>query len=61
MGFFDRIFKGKGGARLPEGAAIVITEQGKDKLSEYGGDDRGRVLLILETRGSLDAQSTLSQ
>lgn len=55
MGFFDRIFHGKGGAHLPEGTSIVITEQGKEKLQEYGGDDRGRILLILETRGSLDS------
>ena len=52
--FFDRLFHGKGAAHLPSNAALVITEQGKDKLQEYGGDPKGRILLALETRGSSD-------
>ena len=54
MGFFDRMFKGKGRAQIPSDAAIIITESGKDALQEYGGDTKGRVLLALETRGSSD-------
>ncbi len=50
--FFDR-FKRKG-AHIPHDTAIIITESGKDALSEYGGDERGRILLALETRGSSD-------
>lgn len=54
MGFFDRMFRGKGRAQIPSDAAVIITESGKDALQEYGGDIRGRVLLALETRGSSD-------
>lgn len=54
MGFFDRIFHGKGAARIPANAAFRITEQGKDKLQEYGGDPKSRVLVTLETRGTSD-------
>ena len=54
MSFFNRIFRGKGGATIPVDAALVITEQGKDALQEYGGDPKSRILLALETRGSCD-------
>ena len=54
MGFFDRIFHGKGGAHIPANAAFRITEQGKDKLQEYGGDPKSRLLVALETRGTCD-------
>ena len=54
MGFFDRIFRGKGVAHIPANAAFRITEQGKDKLQEYGGDPKSRVLVALETRGTSD-------
>jgi hypothetical protein len=53
-GFFNRIFHGKGAAHIPPGAAFRITEQGKDKLQEYGGDPKSRVLVALETRGTSD-------
>ena len=54
MSFFNRIFHGKGAATIPADAALVITEQGRDALQEYGGDPRSRILLALETRGSCD-------
>ena len=54
MSFFNRMFRGKGRATIPADAALVITEQGKDALSEYGGDPKSRILLALETRGSCD-------
>ena len=53
--FFDRIVNRKG-AHIPHDTALVITEQGKDALSEYGGDVKGRILLALETRGSSDVE-----
>ena len=54
MGFFDRMFRGKGRAVIPSDSAMIITESGKDALQEFGGDVRGRILLALETRGSSD-------
>lgn len=59
MGFFDRVFNKKG-AHIPHDTAIIITEQGKDALSEYGGDTKGRILLALETRGSSDVNAISS-
>jgi len=57
--FFDRFFNKKG-AHIPPDAALIITEQGKDALQEYGGDERGRILLALETRGSCDVNKISS-
>ena len=54
MSFFNRLFQGKGVAHIPANAAFRITEQGKDKLQEYGGDPKSRVLVALETRGTSD-------
>jgi len=54
MSFFNRLFQGKGGAHIPANAAFRITEQGKDKLQEYGGDPKSRMLVALETRGTSD-------
>ena len=55
MGFFDRVFNKKG-AHIPHGTAVIITEHGKDALGDFKGDNRGRILLALETRGSSDVQ-----
>lgn len=54
--FFDRLFRGKGAAHIPVNAAFRITEQGKDKLQEYGGDPKSQVLVALETRGTSDVE-----
>jgi len=56
--FFDRIFKK--GAHIPHDAALILTEQGKDALGEYGGDVKGRIMLALETRGSSDVNKISS-
>lgn len=50
--FFDRLTKK--GRMLPPNAAFRLTEQGKDKLQEYAGDPKSRVLVTLETRGTSD-------
>lgn len=52
MGFFDRIFKSDR-THLSNDTAVVITERGRNELGERGGDIDGRVLLALETRGSM--------
>jgi hypothetical protein len=52
MSVFDRIM-GKGGGRsIPSGAVFRLTESGRDKLQEFGGDPKSLVLVALETRGT---------
>lgn len=53
MGFFDRVFRGER-THLSPNTAVLITERGRAELAESGGDDRSRILLALETRGSSD-------
>jgi len=50
MGFFNR-GKGKG---IPPNATFRLTQEGRDKLQEFGGDPRSRILVALETRGTSD-------
>lgn len=50
--FFDRFKRGK--RLIPPNAAFRITEQGKDKLQDFGGDPKSRILVALETRGTCD-------
>jgi Fic family protein len=51
--FFDRLL-GRGKRVIPPNAAFMLTERGKDKLQEFGGDPKSRILVTLETRGSSD-------
>jgi len=50
MGFFNRS-KGKG---IPPNATFRLTQEGREKLQEFGGDDKSRILTALETRGTSD-------
>jgi predicted ArsR family transcriptional regulator len=50
MSVLDRLF-GKDKA-IPASATFRITEEGRDKLQEFNGDPRSRILVALETRGS---------
>jgi hypothetical protein len=50
--FFDRVFKGK--SVIPNGAAFRLTEQGRERLQEFSGDPKSRILVALETRGTSD-------
>lgn len=50
MGFFNR-GKGKG---IPPNATFRLTQEGRDKLQEFGGDPKSRILVALETRGTSD-------
>ena len=50
MGFFNR-GKGKG---IPPNATFRLTQEGREKLQEFGGDPKSRVLAALETRGTSD-------
>ena len=50
MGFFNR---GKGKS-IPPNATFRLTQEGREKLQEFGGDPKSRVLVALETRGTCD-------
>ena len=49
---FDRLRRGRGS--IPASATFRITENGRDKLQEYSGDPKSRVLIALEARGTSD-------
>ena len=50
MGFF---FRGKGN-RIPPNATFRLTQEGREKLQEFSGDPKSRILVALETRGTSD-------
>lgn len=60
MGFFDRIFKSKNRTHLSDDTAVMITESGKNELGERAGSPESRVLLALETRGSMGVSKIAS-
>lgn len=39
---------------VPSGATFTLTQSGRHKVQEFGGDDKSRVLTALETRGTSD-------
>ena len=51
MGFFDRNKR-----RIPPNAAFRLTQQGQEKLQEFNGDPKSRILVALESHGSSDIQ-----
>jgi DNA-binding PadR family transcriptional regulator len=50
MSILDRI-SGKGRA-IPARATFKITQEGREKLQEFTGDARSRILMALETHGT---------
>jgi DNA-binding MarR family transcriptional regulator len=48
---FSKFGRGK---NIPTNATFRLTQEGRDKLQEFGGDPKSRVLVALETRGSSD-------
>ena len=59
MGLLDGIMNrkgggGKSGRSIPQHATFRLTEQGREKLQEFGGDPKSRVLVALETHGTSD-------
>ncbi len=50
MGFFNR-GKGKG---IPPNATFRLTQEGREKLQEFGGDPKSRILTAIETNGTSD-------
>lgn len=51
MGFFFGRRKSVG---VPRDAAFHITQEGRDKLQDFSGDPRSRILVALETQGTSD-------
>ena len=54
MSILDRITKGGRGKNIPANATFRLTQEGREKLQEFGGDPKSRVLVALETRGTSD-------
>ena len=50
MSFFNR---GKG-RNIPPNSTFRLTQEGREKLQEFGGDPKSRILMALETRGTSD-------
>lgn len=46
------ILFGRGRKHIPKNALFRITQEGRDKLQEFGGDARSQILMALETRGT---------
>ena len=42
------------GKNIPPNATFRITQVGTEKLQEFSGDPRSRVLVALESRGTID-------
>ncbi len=49
--FFGR---GQGNKGIPQNATFRLTQTGQEKLQEFSGDPKSRVLVALETRGTSD-------
>ena len=52
MGFFF----GRKTKHIPKNATWRLTQEGRDKLQEFSGDEKSQILVALETGGSLDAE-----
>ena len=53
-GLLEKLRRRKG--TLPPNATYRLTEQGRDKLQDFGGDPKSRILVALETRGTSDLE-----
>ena len=49
MSFFNRRTR-----NVPPNATFRLTQEGREKLQEFGGDPKSRILMALETRGTSD-------
>lgn len=54
MSILDRLKRG--GKNIPLNASFRLTQEGREKLQEFGGDPRSRVFAALETRGTSDIE-----
>ncbi len=56
MSILDKITGRGRGKTIPANATFRLTQEGREKLSEFGGDPKSRVLVALETRGTSDIE-----
>ena len=49
-------FFGRRAKSIPPNATFRLTQEGREKLQEFGGDPKSRVLMALETRGTSDIE-----
>ena len=50
MGVLNRF--GRRGRNIPANATFNLTQEGKEKVHDFGGDPRSRILSVLEAGGS---------
>jgi len=55
------LFDRKKGKNIPPNATFRLTQSGKEKLQDFGGDPKSRILMALETRGTSDGTSDISE
>tara|TARA_Y100000310_G_scaffold225618_1_gene227623 strand:- start:2392 stop:2667 length:276 start_codon:yes stop_codon:yes gene_type:complete len=51
MSFLFNRGKGRG---IPRSATFRLTQEGREKLQEFSGDPKSKILMALETRGTSD-------
>ncbi len=60
MSFLNGLGRKKPGRGIPPNATFRLTEQGREKLQEFNGDPKSRILVALETRGTSDLDEIAS-
>ncbi len=61
MSILDRLTKRSGSGKIiPSNATFRLTQEGREKLQEFGGDPKSRILVALETRGTSDLEEITS-
>jgi uncharacterized membrane protein len=48
------------GRTIPATGTFRLTQEGREKLQEFGGDPKSRILVALETRGTSDLEEITS-
>ena len=48
------LFNRNKGPGIPRNASFRLTQEGREKLQEFSGDPKSRILMALETRGTSD-------
>lgn len=61
MSILDRLSRGHKGKTIPTNATFRLTQEGRAKLQEFGGDPKSRILVALETHGSSDIDEISNQ
>lgn len=52
MSILDRLTGRNRSKIIPPNASFRLTQEGREKLQEFGGDPKSRVLVALETEGT---------